>query len=170
MSRLLRSAGLLLIAILAFTAAQSSPIDTSKKRLSAFDQISLELQAYKPDTSAPPDDRITRTIRQIMALRGGFNINEALEYKIEEDRHRGEIPEVDLNQLALYLQKGEGRRQLDNAIIWIYRSTFNLKELQQIKYFYATSAGQKMADSFPLLMLKSLAAAQLLKDGFMRDK
>ena len=170
MNSLLRSAGLLFVALLVYTTAQSSPIDTSKKRLSTFDKISQDLQAYKPDTSTPPADRMTQTIRQIMKLRGGFNINEALEYKIEEDRHRGETPEVDLNQLALYLQEGDGRRHLDNAIIWIYRSTFTLKELQQIKAFYATSAGQKMADSFPLLMLKSLAAAQLLKDGFMRDK
>src|SRR6478672_2960575 len=90
MNSLLRSAGLLFIAILAFTTAQSSPIDTSRKRLSTFDKISQDLQAYKPDTSTPPADRMTQTIRQIMKLRGGFNINEALEYKIEEDRHRGE--------------------------------------------------------------------------------
>jgi uncharacterized protein len=157
---------MLLVAVLSYTQSLASPIDTSKK-LSTFDRISLQLQAYKPDTSAPPNDRITQTIRQIMSLRGGFNINEAIEYKIQEDRATGGMSEVDLNRLALYLQKGEGRRQLDNSIVWIYRSTFNLKELQQIKAFYATSAGQKMADSFPLLMMKSLAAAQLLKDGFM---
>jgi hypothetical protein len=159
---------MILAAVFAKTFSIASPIDTTKK-LSTFDKISTQLQAYKPDTSTPPNDRVTQTIRQIMSLRGGFNINEAIEYKIQEDRASGGMSEVDLNRLALYLQKGEGRRQLDNSIIWIYRSTFNLKELQQIKSFYATSAGQKMADSFPILMMKSLAAAQLLKDGFMKE-
>lgn len=158
----------LFIVLLCATSVAARDIDTTKK-LSTFDRISLELEAYKPDTSTPPNDRSTQTIREIMSMRGGFNINEAIEYKLQEDRARGDIAEVDLNRLALYLQSGEGRRQLDNAVIWIYRNTFNLKELQQIKSFYATSAGQKMADRFPVLMLKSLAAAQLLKDGFMKE-
>ncbi len=158
-----------LLFTLSCTAARANDIDTPKKQ-SVFDRITNELQAYRIDTSTPPADNITRTIREIRELRGGFNINEAIEYKIQELRNNHQTPEVDLNNLAIYLGQGEGRNRLDNAIIWIYRSTFNLKELKQIKAFYATSAGQKMAERFPVLMLKCLAAAQLLQDEFMKTK
>jgi hypothetical protein len=156
----------LLAFVLITFSANAAEIDTGKKA-SAFDRISAELQAYKMNTATPPDDRITRTIKEIQQLRGGFNINEAIEYKIQEDRNRGSMPEVDLNRLAAYLQEGKGRESLNNAIVWIYRDMFTLKELKAIKAFYATSAGQKMSEQFPVLMLKCLAAAQLLKDGFV---
>ena len=128
-----------------------------------FSRITRSVSDYHLDTTAAPNDRITKKIIELRNLRGGFNINEAIAFKIEEDRRRNEISKAELDKVADFFSSGYGKIWLDNATIWIYRQHFTYGELKQLVKFYRTSAGQKMAKDFPILMLQSLKAAEIIK-------
>ena len=128
-----------------------------------FNRIAQAMENYKPDTSNVPPDKITRTIIELRNLRGGFNINEAIAFKLQEDLQKKEITQAQFDKLHTYFFEGKGKRYLDNALIWIYRNNFNYKELKQLTKFYKTSAGKKMATQFPIVMLQSLAAGEAIK-------
>ena len=135
-----------------------------------FTGITHELKDYKPDTSDAPDDKITREIRTLRSLRGGFNINEAIDFKIAEERQKGETSAAELDKIAAFFKTGSGKKWLDNALIWIYRRHFTYKELKQLVKFYKTDAGQKMAATFPVVMLQALSAAAQLKDLYLHQQ
>ena len=63
----------------------------------------------------------------------------------------------------------KGKKWLNNAIIWIYRKQFTLKEINQLIKFYKSSAGQKMTEKFPILMLQSLKAGEEIKEHFVQQ-
>ena len=136
---------------------------------SVFEQLTKSLSTYKVDTSAVPDDKITRTINALREARGGFNINEAIMFKLGEDRQKNEITQADSLNLSNYFFKGDGKRWLDNSITWIYRNHFSLSELKQMLKFYNTSAGKKMSSEFPLVMLQSLMAAEKVKNMYPKS-
>ncbi len=136
----------------------------------AFGRISTILKDYQPDTSAAPDDSITRKIIELRNLKGGFNINEAIEYKLEEDRHNKAISAIDSEKAAVFFTYGDGKRWLNNAVIWIYRKQFTYEELQRLVEFYKTSAGRKMSEIFPVVMMESLKAAEMIKANYQQQK
>jgi hypothetical protein len=55
-------------------------------------------------------------------------------------------------------------------MIHIYRQHFTYNELKQLVRFYKTSAGKKMAKDFPLIMMKSLIAAQIIHDTLIAEQ
>ena len=134
-----------------------------KNQSSIFEKITSEMAQFKPDTTTPPTDKITKAIIEVRTLRGGFNINEDIEFKIAEDKQKGDLSKEAGEKLADYFQSGNGKKWLDNAVIWIYRKHFSYNELKQLVKFYKTSAGQKMATVSPVIMLQSLAAAEMIK-------
>jgi hypothetical protein len=138
---------------------------TRNANASIFQLMMTEMKDFKIDTSDVPDDKTTKMIRELRALKGVFNINEAISFKLEEDRSKKEKSPEEIQKLADYIQNGRGKVLLDNAITWIYRREFTYPELKALVKFYKTSAGQKMAERFPLIMLKSLAAAQMIVEG-----
>ena len=145
-------------------------IDKTNIPIPIFERLTNDLKNYKLDTSAAPNDKITKKIIELRALRGGFNINEAIEYKLAEDKQKAEIPAGGFEKFSAYFTTGEGRRWLDNAVTSIYRQYFTYKELKQLVKFYKTSAGQKMAADFPLIMMKSLAAGEAIKNMNMLNE
>ncbi len=128
-----------------------------------FQRLTEELKNFKPDTSNVPNDRTTKKINELRSLRGGFNINEAIAYKIAEDISKEPEKKNELEKLKQSFETGNGKRWLDNAVTWIYRKEFTYKELKQMVRFYKTKAGQKFAKAAPFLMLKSLAAGETVK-------
>ena len=159
---------LLLLFLLCITAMAAAQIDTGANAnfSDVYERITKQVAIYRPDTSMAPNDKITRKILELRALRGGFNINEAVAFMIQDERQKGEKPKAQLDQLAAHFTLGKGRRWLNNAAIWIYRNHFTYKELKQLVKFYKTSAGKKMAVDFPVIVLKSMAAAEMLKINF----
>jgi uncharacterized protein len=129
-----------------------------------FDRISRAVSDYRLDTSQAPDDNTTRMIIKLRELKGVFNINEAIAYKIREDEVKKEKSPERLAMLRQSFEKGDGKRWLDKAIIHIYREAFTYRELKKLVKFYKTSAGQKPAADFPLIMMKSLMAAQQIQE------
>jgi hypothetical protein len=150
-------------------SAQTNDTATHSQSFAAVERIMKEASAYKPDTTSPPADKITQKIIELRKLRGGFNINEAIAFKLEEDRQKGETPADVQKKFADFFTAGNGKRWLDNATIWLYRNRFSYNELKQLVKFYKTSAGQKMASDFPIIMLESLAAAEMLKTNFEKE-
>lgn len=150
--------------------AQSTDTLQKTQVPSMFEKITKEVGSYKPDTTAVPNDKITKKIIELRALKGGFNINEAIAFKLEEDKLKAEMPAEDLKKLADFFQTGSGKVWLDSALIRIYREHFTYQELKQLVKFYKTSAGQKMAGDFPVIMLQSFAAAEMIKSTLVKPQ
>ncbi len=146
--------------LLTSATAQQPPaiMDTT-----VFSRIARSIADYKVDTTTPPNDGITKAILELRSLRGGFNISEAILFKIEEDASKKDITVEQAAGLRQYFSAGNGKRWLDNAVIWIYRSQFTHKQLKGLVKFYRSDAGQKMADVFPIVMVQTLAAAEKVK-------
>lgn len=140
--------------------------DTVKKSSAPaiFDRIAKSITDFQLDTTTAPDDKITRKIIELRELRGGFNINEVIDFKIEEDRQKNEVPKAELDKVAMFFKSGNGKKWLNNAMIWIYRNHFSYSELKKLVKFYKTSVGQKMATELPLIMVKSLKAGEMIKE------
>ena len=147
-----------------------SDTTTTKATTDIFDRIAKSVKEFQLDTTAAPDDKITRKIIELRNLKGGFNINEAIEYKLQEDKQKGEITEIEVTKFSAFITKGYGKKWLDNAVIAIYRQHFTFKELKQLVKFYKTPAGQKMSTQFPVIMMQSLMAGERIKDVYTKQK
>jgi len=162
---------ILLFAFCLFAPTVFSQSDSTKAGInSIFERIGKEVKDYRLDTTNAPNDKIMRKIIELRNLRGGFNINEALEYKLEEDRQKNEVPKEELDNLSNFFKSGNGKKWLDNAVIWIYREHFSYKELKQLVKFYKTEAGQKMATDFPVIMMQTLTAGEMIRNLYAQQK
>ncbi|MGZ8538195.1 MAG: DUF2059 domain-containing protein [Flavisolibacter sp.] len=157
---------LFIIFMLCFSQFLMSQSDSSLDSNNIFTRITAGMSNFKIDTSYPPHDKITAKIIELRSMRGGFNINEAIEFKIAEDSQNKKMTEKETNDSKAFFNSGNGKRKLDNAVIWIYRNRFSYNDLKKMVKFYRTSAGQKMASDFPIIMLQSLAAAETIKNDF----
>ena len=125
-----------------------------------FEKITATLKDFKVNTTAVPEDQLTREIRKLRETKGGFNINEAISFKIGEDLTKGDLTQLESEKLDQFFKSGKGKSDLDNAVIWIYRDLFTTSEVRKLTKFYKSSAGQKLSENFPIVMLESLKAAE----------
>lgn len=146
-----------------------SQAQNNKTSAPIFEKIALEMKEFKLDTTSVPNDKLSKRIEKLRSLKGGFNINEAIEYKIAEERSKENAPTEELDKIEAFFKDGNGKKWLNNAVIWIYRKQFTLKEINQLIRFYKSSAGQKMAEKFPLLMLQSLKVGEEIKENFVHQ-
>jgi hypothetical protein len=154
----------ILLCFLATTGFSQTDTTAGNMASSIFERIANGVKDFQLDTTAAPNDKVTAKIIELRALRGGFNINEAIDFKLEEDRQKGEMPKAEVEKLSAFFKSGNGKKWLDNATNWIYRRHFTYPELKQLVSFYKTSAGQKMAADFPIIMMQSLRAAEMIKE------
>ncbi len=133
--------------------AQSNAAET-------FQRISAAAESYVVDTTAVPDDKLTAAIKKLRRVKGGFNINEAILFKIAEDRNKGDITKEEGEKLEDFFANKNGKVWLENAVIHIHRNIFTLSEIKQLTKFYQSAAGKKMSDNFPVIMLQSMKAAE----------
>lgn len=159
---------LYLLVLLCFANLQgytqnASPDSTGSAEI--FDKLSRVAKEYRFDTTAPPNDKTTRKIIELRKLRGGFNVNEVMEYKLQEEKHKNEVPAAELDKLSAFFA-GDGKRWLNNAVIHIYRKHFSYAELEDIVAFYKTAGGRKMASVLPVIMVEALAAGEMTKKIF----
>ena len=139
--------------------------DTSSALNNPIVKILNEVKSYQIDTSAVPEDKLTRKIRELRSLRNGFNINELIDYKLNEDQNKKDSSAS--KALKEQFTKGNGKRWMDNSVIWIYRRQFSYNEVKKMVKFYRTSAGRKMADAFPVVVLESLMAFEKVQKQLM---
>jgi hypothetical protein len=150
---------LFLISTFAFCAFSQNTTDV-------FQRISIEMKNYSVDTGEVPNDSLSDAIRTLRNTKGGFNIAEAIEYKIAEDLNKGGIMKESADKITDFFSTGNGKRWLENAVIWIYRKQFTLEEVKELVLFYQSSAGKKMAANFPVIMLQSMRAAEQITEQF----
>ncbi len=155
------------IATIGFSQADTAE---NKTMPGIFSKLMQSAQVFQPDTTTPPDDKITRKIVKLRRLRGGFNINEAVDFKIEEEWQNKETPEAELEKKARFFKSGEGKRWLDNAATWVYRQQFSYKEIKKMVRFYKSAAGQKLAEEFPVIMIQLLKAAETIGEWYGQQK
>ncbi len=162
----------LIILFCFLTKVGFSQNDSASNNISSgiYERIIKALNEFKLDTSASPDDKIKMKILELRNLRGDFNINEVVAFKIEEDRKKNEIPKEKLDSISDFFTYGNGKKWLDNAVIWIYRTHFTYKELKEMIKFYKTPAGKKVSFEFPLIMMESLKTAELIRDIYSKQK
>jgi uncharacterized protein len=131
---------LLLNAITA--SAQDQSVDPD-----IFNKIAAASKNYVMDTSAVPNDKLTEKIIELRNLKGGFNINEAIHFKFQEEEAKAQdvAAKAEIQKAKEFFYNGNGKIWLDNAVIWIYRKQFTYKEMKQLVKFYRTSAGQKLS-------------------------
>ncbi len=134
-----------------------------------FEKIALEMKEFKLDTTSVPNDKLSKRIEKLRSLKGGFNINEAIEFKFAEERSKENSPTEELDKIEAFFKIGNGKKWLNNAVTWIYRKQFTLKEINKLIRFYKSSAGQKMAEKFPILMVQSLKAGEEIKENFVQQ-
>ena len=149
-----------------FTSFCFSQSDTTSisNHLSTFEKITKEIENFKVDTSSVPNDKISKKIIELRKLRGGFNINEFLEFKLTETKQKSDISKEEFDKISDFLNYGNGKKWLDNSMIWIYRKHFTYKELKKLVKFYKTPIGNKMATDFPIIVLKSVTAAEAIRN------
>ncbi len=135
-----------------------------------FQRIMKQLQSYTIDTTGVPNDRMTKKIRELRKLRGGVNIEEAIFFKLGEKEAKNETPKQTIEMLRKEFTNGNGKKWMNNAMIWIYRQHFTYKELKQLVKFYKTGAGQKIATDFPLILLKSMQAAEIIQEKLRKGE
>ena len=135
-----------------------------------FEKITTTLKNFKVNTTAVPEDQLTKEIRKLRETTGGFNINEAISFKIGEDLSKGDLTQLESEKLDQFFKSGEGKSDLDNAVIWIYRDLFTTSEVRKLSKFYKSSAGQKLAENFPIVMLESLKAAEEIMKTYKMTK
>ena len=137
------------------------------QELPVFERIMNEVKNFKLDTSAVPEDALTKKIRELRALGGVFNSSEAVQFKLQEDKSKDEKPAGEMAMLEASFASGNGKRWMDNAITWIFRKHFTLKEVKALVRFYKSPAGKKLSTTFPVVMMESLAAAQAIHDSLV---
>lgn len=135
-----------------------------------FEKITSTLKDFKVNTTAVPEDQLTKEIRKLRETNGGFNINEAISFKIGEDFTKGDLSQSEAEKLDQFFKSGKGKTDLDNAVIWIYRDSFTTSEVRKLTRFYRSSAGQKLAQNFPIVMLESLKAAEEIMKTYKMTK
>lgn len=139
---------------------------SQEDKTSVFNRISESMKTFQIDTSAVPKDKLSQKITELRYLKGGFNINEAMDYKITEARNKNEISEIEYKNIKKFLTVGNGKKWIDNAIIWIYRKHFTIGEIKKLIKFYKTSAGQKLAADFPIIMIQSVKSAEIILEKY----
>lgn len=135
-----------------------------------FKRIASSVENFTIDTTAVPEDKLTREIRKLRQAKGGFNISEAIQFKIAEDKNKGDLSATDAKSLSDFFTTGKGGKWLENAIVRIYRSNFTLAEIRSMVKFYKSSAGKKLSKEFPVIMLQSLKAAESLVSDLKSGK
>lgn len=147
-----------------------STIAYSQTESDVFTRITSSAQNFVIDTTAVPDDKLSREIRKLIQIKGGFNIAEAIEYKIAEDKNSGDLSAADAKLVSDFFTTGNGSKWLDNALVRIYREKFTLTEIRSLVKFCKSPAGKKMSEEFPVIMLQSLKAAENLADDLKSGK
>lgn len=135
-----------------------------------FERLTAEMKEFKLDTSTAPNDKLTKKIIELRTLRGGFNITEAIAFKIAEERTKEGANKAEIDKMDAFFTTGNGKRWLDNAVTWIYRKQFTYEEVSALVKFYKTTAGKKMANSFPLIMVQSLKAAEDIQEQLKQQQ
>jgi hypothetical protein len=136
----------------------------------SYAKLASEVRSFSADTTAVPEDELTHAIRELRKNRGGLDAQAAVMMKIGEEAEKGTLKKEEAEKLRASFATGKAAKWLENAVIRIYREHFTLAEIKDIAAFYATDAGKKMSESFPLVVLESMKAAETVMASYAKTK
>ena len=139
---------------------------SQKNETDEFKRISESVKNFEVDTTAVPDDKLSEKISEFRKLRGGFNIQAAMDYKIDEAREKNELSQTEYEDLKKFIDEGDGYKWMNNAVIWMYRKNFTVRDMNKLIKFYKSTTGKKMATQFPIVMLQSAKAAEIISEKY----
>lgn len=117
----------------------------------------------KIDTTTPPNDSFTKSIKDLRKERGSFNVQQMGIYKIKEDQSKNkDMPPVFYDSLLAQITNGNAARLIENATINLYRKYFTENDIKELAKFYKTDAGKKMSTAFPVVMVLSAKSAEAI--------
>lgn len=90
---------------------------STKSAVGKISKLASTLKDFKVNTSPVPEDQLTHKIRKLREIKGGFNFNEAILFKIGEDLSKGDLTQLDAENLDYYFKVGQGKTDLDNAVV-----------------------------------------------------
>ena len=140
-----------------------------KQKADSLDIVNTEkigLAGFDFDTTAVPNDELTRSIQKLFDvtgfLKGSAGLIKAL-YETED--MKAMLPEEFRSKfIAAYEENGFAYKWLMLSTIKSYRKHFTLDEIKQLISFYQTPLGKKMSTVYPDLMREnSLDGAKLGK-------
>lgn len=137
---------------------------SQKSSEEVFKRISTEATHFVVDTSDVPQDKLTKKIEKLLETKGGFNIQEALQFKIAEDVTKKDITSEEAQKREQFFATGKGKKWLNNAIIWMYRNQFSISEINKLTKFYKSPIGKKMTEKFPIIMIESMKSAEKIME------
>lgn len=97
---------------------------------SVFNRISETMKTFQIDTSAVPNDKMSEKIKVLRALKGGFNINEAMDSKIAEARSKNEITEIEYKNIKKFLSWSIGGGGGGFCYQWGTNANLGIDELE----------------------------------------
>ena len=159
----------LIACIFCFTTFIGQTENTNENVAPVFQRIADGVKNYKLDTLTPPVDNNTKLINELRNLKGGFNINEFLQFKMLEESQKPENDTDVFRKGMDFFTTGNGKKWLDNAVINIYREHYTEKELKAMVKFAKTPAGKKMASETPIIILQAAAAGEMIQKSFEKQ-
>ncbi|MBE0651764.1 MAG: DUF2059 domain-containing protein [Bacteroidales bacterium] len=141
------------------THAQNDSVQ-KEKATNLIERVTKEISQFKIDTAAVPNDKITKKIEELRKYRSKFNVDALVDFKLQQDKKNHKISEAEYEKVYNFFKKGDGKKWLDNAVIWVYRKHFTYKELKVLVRFYKSSAGQKWSAEFPIVLVQNVLAAE----------
>ncbi len=120
----------------------------------------------KVDTTAPPEDSLTKKIRILRAERGSLSFDTVIKYQIiSQQSGDTKRPKEFYLSLLDECQHGYAYHLVENILINLYRQCFTEKEMDQLVEFYKTSVGKRMMiDIFMITATAGTAIQQIVKE------
>ena len=121
--------------------------------------------SLKMDTAAVPNDALTRKIKQLRKEKGGLDIETVIAIKLAEQQQKDTThPAAYYDKLKREITTGKTGQLIENCVINLYRNAYTIKEIDELLFFYRTSAGKKMNNANILIIMQSVKdTEELLK-------
>ena len=154
-----------LLIVFCLTTLRLAAQNNSAGMPAAFQSLIGDLK-LKVDTTAPPEDSLTKKIRILRAERGSFSFDTIIKYQIlsQQSNDKTHPKEYYVNLLD-ECQHGYTHHLIENILINLYRQCFTEKEMDQLVEFYQTSVGKRMIiDIFMITATAGTAIQQIVKE------
>jgi hypothetical protein len=110
------------------------------------------------DTTAPPDDALTKEIRRYLVITGSTKLGFQFAKMIVDAQKGNTVDTPPKEFYDLFYQKLEserGIRLFENFLVNIYRTHYTVDDMQKMNEFYQTPVGKKILTTMPLILQES---------------
>lgn len=117
------------------------------------------------DTTAVPDDALTKEIIKMMDLLGTIQLTNKLMLdmlELKKENNTENIPALFFERFRAQVNSGRVARLLQLITVRVYREKFTLEEMKELTRFYSTPTGKKIAQQLPFIYDEMRIKGELL--------